>query len=366
MEMKPPAPAAPTKPARVPRLALALLLAVLGLGLGHAALWHSMAQQLEAGFATWVQVRSAQGWRVDHGPPIRGGWPFSATLTLNGMRLEGGGATLPGGMTLSAERVVLHLTLPRLDRLRVELPAAQRLRIGDQEWGFAADRLSALVPLVADTPPREAELLAERLRIGTPDGPASIANARLFVEASSTATEAEAAFHAILAIEQLDLPAAPGGPAAASFGRRIESLAAEASLTGPVPPGRAPTGRAEAWRDGGGTLELRSLALRWGPVSAAAAATLALDEQLQPMGAGTLRLSGANAALEALAEAGVVGRRAAGTARALLPLVTRPGANGGPPEIEVPVTLEDRTLALARIPVLRLLPWTWPVADPQR
>jgi hypothetical protein len=129
-----------------------------------------------------------------------------------------------------------------------------------------------------------------------------------------------------------------------------------------VPPGRAPSLRAEAWRDGGGTLELRALALRWGAVGAQAAATLALDEALQPMGAGTLRISGAAAALETLVEAGVVGRRAAATARGVLPLLSRPSAETGAPEVEVPVTLEDRVLALARIPVLRFAPLDWPAA----
>jgi hypothetical protein len=131
------------------------------------------------------------------------------------------------------------------------------------------------------------------------------------------------------------------------------------ALSGPLPPGRSPTLRAEAWRDGGGTLELRAASLRWGPVGARAAATLALDEMLQPMGAGTLRLTGAPEALEALAGAGLIAPRAAATARSVVPLLSRPAENGEP-EIEVPVTLEERTLAVARIPVLRLAPLAWP------
>ncbi|WP_270936533.1 DUF2125 domain-containing protein, partial [Falsiroseomonas oryzae] len=79
-----------------------------------------------------------------------------------------------------------------------------------------------------------------------------------------------------------------------------------------------------------------------------------------PMGAGTLRLTGAAEALDALAEAGLVGRRAAVTARAVLPMLSRPSAENGMPEIEVPLTLEDRILALARIPVVRFEPLAWP------
>ncbi|NKE43659.1 DUF2125 domain-containing protein [Roseomonas frigidaquae] len=353
-------PGAPRRRPLGPRLALGALLLLLALGAGHAVLWRMMANQLEAGLATWVQIRQAQGWRVDHAPPVRGGWPFSATLTLGAVRLEGGGATVPGGLVLEAERVVLRVTLPRLNRLRVEMPGAQRLRLAGGEWRFAADELVALLPLEADTPPREAVFLAERLRLSTPAGPMEVGSARLAAASSSTATEAEPAITLDLSAEEIDLPVA--ADAARGFGRRIEAVLAELSLSGPMPLGRsAPAVRAEAWRDAGGSLELRQVALRWGPAEVAAAATLALDEALQPMGAGTLRVTGAAEALQALTDAGVVGRRAAGTARIMLPLMSRPAPGGGT-EIEVPVTVEDRTLAIARIPVLRFPTWDWPAA----
>ncbi|MCF3580046.1 DUF2125 domain-containing protein [Planktothrix agardhii 1811] len=340
------------------RLLLGSLLGLVALAAGHAVLWRAMASELESGWQSWVSVRRAQGWRVEHAPPVRGGWPLSATLTLDRLRLEGGAATLPGGMALAAERMELRVSLPWLDRLLVSLPGQQRLWLGGAEFPFTADTLQAVVPLEPGTPPSTAEMFAERLRIGTPAGGLEIGSARLAVEGSASATEAEAALALALSAAALDLPVAPSGTP--GFGRRIESLSADLALSGPLPPGRAPAARAEAWRDGGGTLELRTLALRWGPVGAAAAATLAFDEALQPMGAGTLRLTGAEAALEALAEAGVIGRRAAQTARAVVPLLSRPNAEDGQPEIEVPLTLEDRTLALARIPVLRLAPLDWP------
>jgi len=326
------------------------------LGAAHTLLWRAMAQELDQGWRTWVQLRRAHGWRVEHAEPVRGGWPLAATLTLPRLRVQGGAQTVPGGVVLTAESVALRIGLPRLDRLRVELPGQQRLRIGEIEYPFVADRLVGTVPLEPGTPPSEGEVVAERLRIGTPAGGVEIRRARLTVRGSASATEAESALAIELTAQALDLPVAPPG----GFGRQIEALSSEVSMSGPLPPGREPARRAEAWRDGGGTLELRSLALHWGPVRAAAAATLAFDEQLQPMGAGTLRLAGAEQALEALAAAGLVGRRAAATARTVLPLLSRRSAETGQPEIEVPLTLEDRTLAFARIPVLRFMALEWP------
>lgn len=356
MDRKPPSP--------LPRRLLLLgMLALVALGAGHAVLWRSMASQLEAGWQSWVQLRRAQGWRVEHGPPQRGGWPLSATLAMDRLRLEGAAATLPGGLALAADRLVLRVTLPRLDQLVVEFPGQQRLRLGEAEIPFTADSLVAVVPLEPGTPPSEAAVSAERLRIGTPAGALELRSAHLAAEGSTSATEAEPALALRLSASGVELPPGVAPAQAQGFGRRIETLLADLAVSGPLPAGRAPAARAEAWRDGGGTVELRQLEVRWGPAAASAAATLALDEALQPMGAGTLRLAGAAESLDALTEAGLVGRRAAATARAILPLLSRPSPETGAPEIEVPLTLEDRTLALARIPVLRFGRLPWPGAE---
>jgi hypothetical protein len=217
------------------------------------------------------------------------------------------------------------------------------------------------LPLAPDVLPREAQLTALGLRVGTSEGEVALARLTIGLSASSTATEAEAAMQ--LALEAEGVVLAPGMASAADarFGRDIAALSIDLALTGPIPPAGLPRSRAEAWRDSGGTFELRSGGLRWGPVTASAAATLALDEDLQPMGAGTLRVAGAADALGALAEAGLIGRRAANTARAMLPLLARQPAGGGAADVEVPLTIEARTLAVARIPVLRVQPLEWTV-----
>ncbi|GAV35635.1 hypothetical protein ROTAS13_03312 [Roseomonas sp. TAS13] len=113
-------------------------------------------------------------------------------------------------------------------------------------------------------------------------------------------------------------------------------------------------------------LELRDVTLRWGPAAASAAATLALDEALQPMGAGTVRLVGAQEALSMLGAGGVIDARTAETASRMAALLARPGGEGEPPQIELPLTLQDRRLSLARLPVLRLPELVWPVPPGRR
>ncbi|MCB4820240.1 DUF2125 domain-containing protein [Roseicella aerolata] len=352
-------------PGRAGRLLLrgllgAALLAAL-LAAGHALLWRWMGSQLEAGFRDWAAQRRAMGWRVEHAAPARGGWPFAATLALPQFRLEGGGATLPGGMEWQADALVLRLALPRLDRLAVEMPGRHRLRLGALDLPFAADHLLATLPLERDVLPREARLTAERFRLGTPGGAVEALSAELEIETRMTAIEGEPAVALRLAAGDMQLPAAAGA-AVGVLGRSVESALLGLVLTGPVPPGRFPAAKAEAWRDGGGTLELRTASLRWGPVAGTATATLTLDEALQPMGAGTLRLAGGGEALQAAAQAGLLSRQAAATGRTVLRLLSRVPAEGGPPLLEVPLVLEEQVLTASRVPLAMLPRWNWPAA----
>src|SRR4029077_296 len=120
---------------------------------------------------------------------------------------------------------------------------------------------------------------------------------RLHADLRPDAPSGEAALTFALTAEGIAPP--PG--MAALLGPRIASLAAEGALNGSIPAGRNAEEQASAWRDGGGSLEIRRLSLAWGPLARTASATLALDEQLQPMGAGKARVVGYAETLDALA-----------------------------------------------------------------
>lgn len=351
MTRKPQAPSRPSffRPARL-LLGLAILLALLAAG--HAVLWRVMANRLEEGFRLWAETRRAQGWQVAHGTPVAGGWPFSASLTLPEPRIAGPAAGLPQGLAWQAASATLRVVLPDLTTLRVEADGPQRLRLGAVEWPFVADRLTAELPLDPDAPPDSAEIRGQQIRIGAAGG-LLLERLEAGLASSSSATAAEPALTLSASLAGLILPLDT------PLGRRIDTATLDAALTGPLPMTRQPAARAAQWRDAGGTLEVRAMTLRWGEAAGSAAATLALDENLQPMGAGTLRLFNPALVLEALIQAGTVDARSAGLARGVLPMLARPDANGGPPQLEVPVTLEDRTLSGARIPLLRLPPLRW-------
>ncbi len=335
-------------PSAVP-LARRLLLGGLGLllllGLGQVLLWHWMAGQVEAGLGAWEAARRAEGWVVEHGAPVRGGWPLAVRLRVPDFRMAS------EGMEWRTPSMDLAVALLRPRRLEVGLAGEHRLRIGAVEWPVTAERLTASLPVERRALPSEAVIEGGGLRAGG----FGVAGLRLDLETHEAAAEGEPGLALRGGIEGVELPAGVAG-----LGQRLERAGLDAVLTGPVPPAGRPRARAIAWRDGGGTLALRRLDLAWGPVTAVLQATLSLDQGLQPMGAGTLRLTGAEAALEALVAAGVVAPRGAGMARMMVGMLGRVPPEGGPPRIEVPATLERQRLSIAGMALGRIEAWQWP------
>lgn len=362
MPAKPP-PARPRPPRTAGRRALrtvlwTLLAAVLLAAAGHSALWWTVGGRLEDGFSAWAAARRAEGWRVEHGAPRRGGWPFAATLAVPDFRLRGSAGGLPGGVDWRPEApLVLRVAPPRLDRLAVEASGRHRLDLGGAALRFSAGSLRLAVPVDPTAAPREGVAAAARgLRFDTPSGPVSVRAATLDYGAEGGGAEAaETALR--VAAAAVSLP--PGLPGADRLGNIVERVGLDLLLAGALPPpGRDPARRAAAWRDRGGALEVRSFEAVWGEAAVSVSATLALDDALQPAGTGTLAVSGGEALLEAAGRAGLLSPLAATAARfALRSLNRAPPEGGGPARAEAPLALKDRSLTVggwrvARVPAL--------------
>ncbi len=345
------------------RRLLGLLILPLAVIAAHTLLWRWEVRNLESGFELWASTHRAHGWSIRSGQPRGGGWPLAATLSVPGLSVEGGKADLPGGVAWSAERVLLTLQLLRPRQLDITADGTQRLRLGHlSSIPYTADRFEVNVPLEAGIPSHEATLEAVNLRAGLPvaDGDVArgltIGQLRGRADLRPAAPQGEPALGFTASAEAIGLP--PG--ISWALGPRISSLTVEGALTGPLPRIPALTRRAEAWRDGGGTLEIQRLTIGWGPLGLTGTATLALDMRLQPMGTGTARVVGYAETFEALGAGGVISRRAAAGATALAALIARTPEGGGPAELEVPLTLQDRTLAIRQIPLARMPELTWP------
>ena len=321
-------------------------LVLVMLGAGHTAAWFAASRYLEIGFNDWVANRSAAGWQIEAGTPVRGGWPLAASLTVPDLALSAGPQHALGRVSLHAERVVLSLTMTSPDRLGIDLNGGGSVQVAPgPEVPFSADRLHVEVPLGRSAPAPAVVLEARTLR--APGLTVGLLTGQVVGAASPTLT---------LSAEAIDLP--PNIPWA--FGPHISSFAVDAGVRGGLPPPGALPVMAEAWRDAGGALDITHLALGWGPLGVAATAHLGFDGALQPVGTADLRVIGYAKALEALAKQRLITKDAAMAATAVLTLLSRPPTNGGAPEVEVPLTLHDRTLSMGQTPLLHVPELVWP------
>lgn len=278
------------------------------------------------GFPGRMQIKLAE----IHAKDPEGGWTFDipslqaelipwAPDSINGhvvdpvsMQLDKG--VLPGRYTLQAKSNALHLNAIDGGQMTLELDA---LHIADEGHGDALDVASLTATLKRGTAPV----------LGTVD----------------------------LAIRDLDYPARWRN----AFGQHLERLLTRLQLNGNELPAGPDAAAIRAWSNDGGAIDVQSLDLVHGVLGLNGEGTLALDNDLQPIGAFTARIAGFQAAIDQLVAAGMVRPDDGKLAKVVLGVMAKVPKGGGPLQISLPLTLQDRKLSVGPLPLVRLPMINW-------
>ena len=320
--------------------------------------WRIAVGRLESGFDAWAAGSKASNATVTRGKAVPGGWPFAATLQVRNVTISGGETLAPDGVTWFAPSVMLRLSLLHPKSMEIEALGEQHLRAGaGPDTVLTATRLVAITSLESGDRAGTIDILADQPKLVS--GLAWTASAeriRVHAEIQAPGQSGEADKKFAFSAEAIALPEPTRWP----LGSTVARLDFDGTISGPLSAAQTPVAWATAWRDAGGSIQVQNLVLNWGPLSVTASATLALDDQLQPMGAGTSRVAGYAATLDVLAGSGALSRSAATTAKAVLSLLAGAPNEGEPDEVEVPLTLQYRTLTMRQVPLLRLPEIDWP------
>ena len=138
----------------------------------------------------------------------------------------------------------------------------------------------------------------------------------------------------------------------------IRTVQLDADLVGEIRPGRLQD-TLEAWRAGGGTLEMRRVLLEWPPLTIEAGGTVALDETLQPIAAFSSRITGFNEGLRALEANGAIKQGQAASAQVILGLLAKTPPGGNAPELQVPLSVQDQRLTVGPFEVMDVPAVRW-------
>lgn len=391
------------------------LSAVVATGLllgGYGLYWHQVATRLEAGVEQWAADQRNAGATVDFQWHGISGFPFAFTADFTGVNILG----RLGGVALSARTDHLQLNMSPIDLNAVRLLCDSPLTVivpglslgqngmtpgtpspggaaqapGSQAGGAQSSDTPANPPAASTQPPPTqaqasgARFILEqtdgniRLRNGNPAGATidvsrgkldngqdvlSAASLHLDVQLAPTQPHDfnDPAATLAIAVSGVDMPA--------NIPQLLPGPIVQAGLAGTIkgpllpPPGVEPphdlAGFLAHWRDAGGVLDLSKFDFAQGPVSLTGNGTLALDANLQPIGAGKITATGLGDLIDLLAARGTMHRKDAGIAKAVVNGLEKPGA-AGRPEVTVGLSIQDNIVSFGFARLFRLPTIIWP------
>ena len=303
-------------------LVAAVLLAAAGYGL----YWNMLAGRFLDGIEGWTEARRAEGYQVDYGEIAVAGFP----LWLRAVIAE-------PVVSKSGAKMSWHWRGPALT-------------ISARPW--------RLTDTKAQAPGRHLVTVGTAGKTRILDVNAGALNV-LLKWAVMSALPLEVRVEA----KEVTYRSSP----VAGLGRRTEDLSLYAEVKG-APPVSYSSAAMSRWRDDGGTVEIRSLNVRHGPLEMAGAGTIALDGDLQPLAAFSIDVRGFLEAVDGLESAGMIEPKGAEFVKAVLAvLASGQGRWAGEAEgeaegkkIKVPLSIQDGyfyvgPVAVGRVPLLH-----WP------
>ena len=329
----------------------ATLLVVAG---AYTAYWFVVARRIEAGVVDWAQARPADKIEVSWQKLEVSGFPAAFRVGFGAAALRDGSITPPP-----------EFHIPSLSGTA-------------RPWDLADWQLAAPDGFTGDLAPTGARAAAS-LAVHTADGVASIegdggwklwlamqgitleAGSRVQISSAQTTIivppglprgGGEAGVALAVDASRIKLPGGVG-----PLGDTIDELDFGATVKGNFPSGKL-ADAAAAWRDAGGRVELDHLRLSWGSLSANATGTIALDQDLQPIGGFSGAVQGYDQILTALVQNGQMRAADAGLARIALTMLAKAGPDGKP-EIKTAFTIQNGQMFLGPAKLGKAPRLTW-------
>ena len=360
--------AAPYGPPRGPKLVRYGLIggaAISVAALVYTVLWFAGASQLKSGVEEWIAQRPATGLSATVGRLEIGGYPLAFKLIARDPKLVflpppgSGQAAWSAGFA----RAVAETAPWRPREFRIELTGEHNFEFGSgpgrQALRGETGRVRAAAAFDSEGFPEFLSLDLQEIDLENGRGrPAyAIASARLSArrrpDGDGEGFTPDLRF--TIAADGVNAPALKRLP----LGNALQRVLLEARLVGDFPLENVLESLG-AWRDRGGTLELDKLDIRYGRLGVQASGTLAVDRNLQPIGALTARLEGFLGTIDALREAGIIRPRDAAMAKLVLGALARRPAGGGPRTLSLPLSVQDRKLSAGPVPLMDIPEIRWP------
>lgn len=337
-------------------LFLALSVAILLL-LAYTAWWSALAWRLRTTLAEAPgKALAEKGVVLDLRDPEVSGFPLTLTVEIAGLRAlwPSGTVVETGAVTATAFAwAPMEITVASTMPMRLDLAGSAR----HAPVTGSAEGLTGQASLGLDGKPKQVTASLRNVRSAMEEDAGTLAAGEVVLTWTAPPNTPEGPTdpqgQTSLLVKDLDLPGAVPAP----LTRRIDQLALSYEARGPLPTKPSVDGMT-GWRDGGGSLDIRSFRLLWGGVDLRAHATLTLDGNMQPAGAGTAELSGAGALVEMMAARENLPPEKLEAMKAGLRMLTRRTYDGRD-VLSVPVTLRNNLFSVGPVVVGTIPEMVW-------
>lgn len=330
---------------------------VVAAAVAYVGLWLMLAVGLRDLALEWIDDQRRQGWSIALDGPRLSGFPNWPAVNLTGVTV-----TAPmedGGWSWRPETLTLSPSTFDLTRLILNAPGTHLISSPintNGVWTIDAANLEFALDLDTSGKWQGADLLTRNIEVRDSFERPWIGAERFdgtlnLVDAPSSFDEVFATFSGAADTVRMGVRVGP-------FSRTLRAVRLEADLVGPVTPGRL-SEALDAWRSGGGTLEVRRVLLDWPPLAIAGDGTLALDDRLQPIGAFSTRITGFNETLQSMESTGVIPRGQAASAQIILGLLANTPPDSDEPELKVPLSVQDQRLRVGPFELMDLPEVVW-------
>lgn len=333
------------------------VLLIAGIAVGYTAYWRYVAGELAAGIDAWAENERALGHVADFAPGEIEGFPFAFRRDFAALEL--GQPAADGVLRVTAARVTATMRPWNLQAIAVSTEQPVQIELLSVAQGQSVLSLgggAGEVRLRADGRLERAAIRARDSALTTVGRQyvAETADLAIDLPALTPRSHQDPLLGFDLAFRGLGLPVGEEALTAAP----IALAAVTGTVKGPVATGQPPRVALAQWAEAGGTVELSHFAFAQAPLDLEGEGTLALDRDLQLLGALTLRAQGLTETIDLLAADGRIPGNAARTGRMMAEGLAKKDEQGRR-VAQVAISLQQSHAWLGPIRLFRLPVLTW-------
>ncbi|WP_417794117.1 DUF2125 domain-containing protein [Terasakiella pusilla] len=341
---------------KVGRYSLTTFLVLVVLSLLYVGAWFLTSMQLRSGLQDWFAARQANGYLAHYAEKSAriSGFPFSVKATLQDVVFappKNEFAQHP--WVWSPSELTFSITpLPWTIRtLNIDLSARQTFSINNQSYSGTAETALLSLDWMSKGLPDEINLSIQKLSLAHKTLPQGVDIQKL---SFTSARQSDGNYAFDLTGERATLPVGLRG-----LGQRLDDIILRGHLNENFAHDGISPSSLIKWRDAGGIMEAQRMHIQYGPLLLQGNGTMALDGDLQPVGAFSARIQGFFETVNSLQRAGVVRGPDASMAKVVLGMLAKQPQNGGPATISLPLTIQNRAFFAGPVQLIDLPILNW-------